>query len=362
MGLFSNVLKDDESVFMDDVALDYDYMPKLMPYREQEQFKIAACIKPLFAERNGKNIFVYGKPGIGKTLAIKHILKELEEETDDIIPLYVNCWQKNTTYKVLLELCDLLGYRFTQNKKTEELFKIVQDIVNKKSAVFVFDEVDKSEELDVLYTLSEQIYRKSLIMITNFSTWMDNMDVRVRSRITPELIEFKPYNAEETKGILQHRVKYAFQPNVWEENAFSRVVAKTCQLQDIRSGLYLLRESGNAAEDRSSRKIEDKDVDVAEKKLESFSIKKSTDLDDESQQILDLVREKTGVDSGERIGELFKEYQVKGGKLTYKTFQRKIDRLSKSKFINTEKIPGGKDGKTTIIKTGVVDKKLDEFK
>ncbi|MFT4297825.1 MAG: hypothetical protein ACMXX5_01400 [Candidatus Woesearchaeota archaeon] len=75
MGLFKNILKDNESVFADTVALDYDYVPKLMPYREKEQFKIASSIKPLFAERNGKNVFVYGKPGIGKTLAIKHILK-----------------------------------------------------------------------------------------------------------------------------------------------------------------------------------------------------------------------------------------------------------------------------------------------
>ncbi|MFT4343665.1 MAG: Cdc6/Cdc18 family protein [Candidatus Woesearchaeota archaeon] len=357
MGIFSNVLKDSESLFMDDVALDYDYMPKLMPYREQEQFKIASCIKPLFAERNGKNVFVYGKPGIGKTLAIRHILRELEEETDDIIPLYVNCWQKNTTYKVLLELCDLLGYRFTQNKKTEDLFAIVKDIVNKKSAVFVFDEVDKSEELDVLYTLSEQIYRKSIIMITNFSAWMENMDMRVRSRLTPELVEFRAYNSAETKGILQNRVKYAFQPNVWQDDAFNRVADKTSILQDIRSGLYLLRESGNAAEERSSRKIELADVDIAEKKLESFNIKKSTDLDDESQKILTLVRAEAG--SGEKIGELYKKYS---GDITYKTFQRKIDKLSKNKFISTEKIPGGKEGKTTIVKSSAVDKKLDDFK
>lgn len=342
---------------MDAVALDYDYMPKLMPYREQEQFKIAACIKPLFSERNGKNVFVYGKPGIGKTLAIKNILAELEEETDDIIPLYVNCWQKNTTYKVLLDLCELLEYRFTQNKKTEELFKIVRDMVNKKSVVFVFDEVDKVEELDVLYTLVEQIYRKSIILITNFSSWMENLDVRVKSRLMPELIQFRAYTADETKGILEQRMKYAFQPDAWGAAAFAKVVERTAKLQDIRSGLYLMRESGNAAEDRASRSIEVQDVETALSKLDAFSIKKSTDLDEVSQVILTLAKEH----SGSKIGDIFKLYTAAGGELTYKTFQRKIAALEKSKFISTEKIAGGKEGKTTIIHKAHVEKKLSDF-
>ena len=47
--------------------------------------------------------------------------------------------------------------------------------------------------------------------------------------------------------------------------------------------------------------------------------------------------------------------------MTYKTFQRKIEKLSKSKFITTEKISGGKEGKTTIIHTDKVEKKLSDF-
>ena len=81
MSLFKDILRDDESLFLNPVALDYEFIPKLIPYRENEQHFIASCIKPLFANRNGKNLLIYGKPGIGKTLAVKHVLKELEEET-----------------------------------------------------------------------------------------------------------------------------------------------------------------------------------------------------------------------------------------------------------------------------------------
>ena len=120
MGLFDNMLKDNETLFKNPIALDYDFVPKLIPYREKEQFHMASCVKPLFQERNGKNLIISGTPGIGKTVACKHVLKELEEETEEVIPVYINCWQRNTTFKIILEMCDLIGYKFTQNKKTNE--------------------------------------------------------------------------------------------------------------------------------------------------------------------------------------------------------------------------------------------------
>ena len=91
MGLFENMLGDKESVFRDSVALDYDYVPKLVPFREKEQQHMASCIKPLFQKRNGRNLLIVGKPGVGKTVACKHVLRELEEETDEIFPIYINC-------------------------------------------------------------------------------------------------------------------------------------------------------------------------------------------------------------------------------------------------------------------------------
>src|SRR3989344_3165425 len=122
MGLFDNMLKADQTLFRNIDALDFAFMPKIVPYREQEQRKIAAALQPLFQDRNGKNVVVCGMPGVGKTVACRKVLQELEEKAEDIAALYINCWQKNTSYKVVMEMCDQLGYPFTQNKKTDELF------------------------------------------------------------------------------------------------------------------------------------------------------------------------------------------------------------------------------------------------
>ncbi len=118
MSLFDKTLKD-SSFFKNPVALDPDYTPKEIEHRENQQHYIATCINPLFQKRSGRNLLIYGSPGIGKTLAALHVLKELEETTDDIIPVYINTWQKNTPHQLLLELCSQLNYKFTQNKSTE---------------------------------------------------------------------------------------------------------------------------------------------------------------------------------------------------------------------------------------------------
>ena len=63
--MFSSMLGSEESLFRDPIPLDYDYMPKLVPYREKQQQQIALCIKPLLAERNGRNILIhYGEKHI----------------------------------------------------------------------------------------------------------------------------------------------------------------------------------------------------------------------------------------------------------------------------------------------------------
>ncbi|MBW2992327.1 AAA family ATPase [Candidatus Woesearchaeota archaeon] len=353
---FGNILGSEESLFRNEVALDYSFIPKLIPYREMQQRLIAAAIKPLFNERNGKNLLLHGLPGVGKTVACKHVVNEIEEHTEDIYLIYVNCWQRKTTYQIALEICDVLGYKFTQNKKTEELMDMVKQLLNKKQAVFVLDEVDKLEDVDLIYYLLEEIYRKSIILITNYKDWIGDLDNRIKSRLTAELLEFKPYNLVETKGILKHRMDYAFVSGVWGDEAFEDVVNKTFGQKDIRQGLYLMREAGNAAEERASRKIEKKDVEEAIKKLEEFNIKNPEELEDDTQFILDVIKK----NSGEKIGDIFKRYQEEGGKRSYKSFTRKIKLLEQGKFIAAEKITGAM-GNTTILKYKEKEKKLTEF-
>jgi archaeal cell division control protein 6 len=356
MAFFKDMLEGEESLFKNAEALNYDHQPKIVPYREKEMRQVAAAMRPLFQGREGRNLVIFGPSGVGKTVACRHLLEELKDETDEIIPIYVNCWHKNTSFKILLEICAVLGYRLTQNKRTDELFDITKKMLNELAAVFVFDEVDKMEELDFVYNLLEELYKKSIILISNKKEWLTELDSRIKSRLTAEVLEFKPYTYTEVKGILLQRREIAFEANVWEDAAFEAVARKASEKADVRSGLYLMKEAGNAAEERSSKKIAMADVEKAISKLDEFSVKDKETLEDESKMILAVVKE----NSGKRIGEIYKIFQDKGGKTAYKTFQRRIQKLEEDKFITTKKIPGGSEGATTII-SFEGEKKLTEF-
>ncbi len=355
MSLFKDMLHSGESLFRDTVFLSYDFQPKILTGRENEQMRFATAIKPLLQGHNGRNLFVYGAPGIGKTTACKHVLRELEEETDEITSFYINCWKENTTYKIFYKICSDLGYKFIQNKNTNELFSLIKDKLNKISAVFIFDEIDKLEDMDFLYTVLEDIYRKSIFLITNYRDSYSELDERIRSRLGPEFLFFRPYNEAEIAMILKQRREYSFVQGCWDEEAFKEIIEKCTEVKDVRVGLYLMKEAGNIAEEKSSRKITLDLAAEAIKKAEDFHIKPKEGLDDDLKFILNLVKDY----SGKKIGDIFGAYSGNGGKLSYKSFQRRIIKLKEARFISTEKV-SGKEGNTTLINYAA-NKKLTEF-
>jgi len=347
------MLKSGESLFRDTIFLSYDFQPKILTARENEQQRFAVAIKPLLQGHNGRNLFVYGAPGIGKTTACKHVLRELEEETDDVTTIYINCWKENTTYKIYQKICEEIGYKFLQNKNTNELFMLIKTKLNKDSAVFIFDEIDKLEETDFLYTILEDIYRKSIFLITNYRDTYADMDERIRSRLGPEFVNFRAYNQTEIRNILEQRREYAFVPGCWDDDAFNEIIERCTDAKDVRVGLYLMREAGNIAEDKSSRKITTEHAAAAIIKAEDFHIKPKEALEDDLQFILNLVKDNNGL----KIGDMYKKYTEKNGELSYKSFQRRVNKLKEGRFISTEKM-SGKEGNTTILN---YTKKLTDF-
>ena len=345
MGLFKDMLGGGESLFKNEEALDLDFVPKLLPFRDQQQHHVARCIKPLLEGRNGTNMFIHGAPGIGKTAAIKWVFRDLADTTDDVHVVYVNCWQRNTSYQVLLGICDELGYAFTQNKRQDELMEIIKGMCNKKAVVFCFDEIDKVEDLDFLYSILQDIFKRSVILITNYKEWLGDMEQRVKSRFLPDVIEFKPYNRDETKKILQDRVGFAFVPGCWNAEALDIIVDKAAHAQDIRSGIFLMRQAALAAENASSRKIMPEHAQSAVAKLSDMLVQRTDDLEDDTKLVLDVIK----AAGGGKSGDLFKVYKEKSGEGSYKTFARKVEKLAKAVLIKTNKIVGGPEGTTTLI-------------
>ena len=249
-----DMLTDEESLFTSPGILDIEYLPRLLPYREEQQKYLADCIKRL--PSLGTNVLIHGPPGIGKTACVMWVFRELKEAEDlDVFPVYINCWNDSSLDKIVFNICRQLGIN-TAYRSPEELLSIVMhNLRSKKAVAFAFDEIDRMQDQSLLYHFIEGIPHKSIFLISAKKDWLAHLDNRVRSRLMPEAIEFKQYNHEQTRGILEERKNYAFVPGAWENDAFGLVVKKCFEIGDIRTGLAMLKASGLAAERDVSRKI-----------------------------------------------------------------------------------------------------------
>ena len=327
--LFDKILKSDESIFLNPQFLDYDYQPKLVPFRESQQQYIATCIKPILQKRNGKNIIILGKPGVGKTVCLRHVLNELREDfSNEAFCLYLNCWKRDTSFKVISEICAQLNYKWIHNKNFDELMKEAAEIINDKSAVIVLDEADKLQDQNIIYSLLEDLHRKCLILITNDNNFIVKLDNRIRSRLTPDLLEFKAYNYQQTLEILKQRAEYVFPPSVLDKEVLELIAKKASELQDLRTGLFLLKQSGEIAENKSSKKITLENVN------EAISHLATVNLDNEDSD-LEIILEIIKQNSGKPKTEIFKVYEQKEGK-SQRTFQRKVVELERSNRISSK--------------------------
>ncbi|MBT3984843.1 AAA family ATPase [archaeon] len=327
--MFKDMLKQDETLFKDELVFDYEYLPRILKFRENQQQHFATCIKPLLQGRMGSNLIVVGSPGIGKTAACRFVLREMEDFSEKVIGVYVNCWKADTAYKVVVDICDQLGYKWVQNKKTDELMKEVANILNKKGVVIVLDEVDKLKEEQIIYQLLEDVYKKCLFLITNEKDFLAKLDNRIKSRLLAEVLEFNAYSLDETKEILAERRDLGFFENVFSDG-FDLIAEKCFELKDLRSGIYLLKMSGDVAENNSKRKIEVSDVKEAVAKLDGFSSSKVV-LDAEEKEILEIIKES----SGDKFSEIFKIYNEQFGK-SDRTFRRKVYKLKEANLVYSE--------------------------
>lgn len=344
--MFDNILKADESLFLNPQFLDIDFTPPIIKYRENEQQYIAECIKPILQKRNGRNLLIVGEHGIGKTLGVKHVLESLKEEhPNEVNCIYINCWIKDTAFKLVQEICVQLKYTWVHNKNIEQLMEKAAELLNEKSAVIVLDEIDKLEDEDIIYNLVEQISRKIIILITNDKEFLTILDQRIKSRLMPETLEFRQYNKNEIYGILKQRLDYTFVQNTFDNESFNDIITKTFELGDIRVGLFLMKEAGEIAENNNSKKITKEHITISISKLNDFKIKKLDIISDSEKELLEIIKN----NSGKTSIEIYKIYENKTKKST-RTFYRRLKDLEKANSINLKEINKGFDeGRTTII-------------
>jgi cell division control protein 6 len=285
--------------------LRHDYIPDKILHRDGQQELVTQSLIPLYQKSIPPNLLVYGKPGTGKTLVVKKVLKQIQNRVDKntyrIKIVFTNAKDQSNLYNVLVDLGRQLGLK---SKKTtddklwlpstglsiSEVFNRILYTIekNKINTVFVIDEIDHLAKLvdktgkDILYSITRANLKLkngslSLVGISNDVSFKDQLDPRVISTLSEEEIVFPAYNTNEIKEILEDRIPLAFDENIVTQGALNLCASMACkQHGDARRAIKLLNVAGKTAELNQDNSITDKHVRLAAQRIE---------IDKESQQL-----------------------------------------------------------------------------
>ncbi len=328
-----------------------EYIPDILPGREREIKDISYNFKIALDGRKPQNLLVYGPPGTGKTAVIKHITKELEDYSNKVKIVHINCWHIGTRYGIIAEMARKIGFIApTKGVSIEEIFNRISEIMKKRRiiVIVILDEMDKlilSGHSEVLYDLSRmnEVYKVkiSLVGIINELQLMTTLDPRIRSSVINSDVEFKPYTVPQLKEILMERAKYAF--NDFEEDAIGLAAAYGYKLNgDARISISILLNGGRIAEKNNYRRLNVESIEEAFKN-KSYIMrkveKKEIKLNKEEKKIIDVLKKKEITS-----GELYKKLPD----MNERTIRNYIKKLKETGLIEVREVVG--KGKTRMIK------------
>ena len=286
-------INQEQTPAMDDLSvLSSSYVPENFPHREQQIDSMVKSLSSIMRHGRASNLLLYGKSGTGKTSISRYVTQLLQEAGKGSIKVvYINCQITDSTYSILVYLVNSLSERdeerippmgWTLDRVYSELITRIGQM--KKYIVVVLDEIDKLIEKnggDSLYVILKasddgKEANLSIIGITNYTSFADNLDARVRSRLNQESIIFQPYNATQLRDILKDRMGGIVSHTVVEDSALNLCAAIGAREHgDARKAIDLLRISMEIAIREGKSRVGEAEVYKARDKFETDVIKES---------------------------------------------------------------------------------------
>ncbi len=210
----------------DDVFQADKVKPEIMPERASELNGIHSAMEPAARGGNPRNLFIYGKPGQGKTAAVRLKRDQFAEFADEhdlnVTMVYIECNSANKSYHVLTAaLRNLKGLSKKPVGKTlDNLYSELFAYMNEHGGTYIYilDEIDRirddqDDELNILYKLprahsSEELEDHvscSVIGISNDRRFKSDLSPRIKDALYESEIDFTPYTRDQLKRILYRR-------------------------------------------------------------------------------------------------------------------------------------------------------------
>jgi len=385
--IFSNYASK-KPIFRDKDTLSIRFTPENVPHRDEQINQLALILAPVLRNEKPSNVFIYGKPGTGKTLVAKKVAANLEvaAQSNNLKIIYLNCKMRkitDTEYRLLAQLIEFFGEKVPYTGlPTSELytrfFKLLES--SQQNVVLVLDEIDSLVDkigslfLYNLTRVNQDLERTkvTLVGISNNISFLENLDSRVKSSLSEEELVFPPYNATEIKDILAERSRMAFHQETITDAAIAKCAALAAQEHgDARKAIDLLRVAGETAERIGSVQVKEEHVDIAQNKVDTDRYIETIRTQPKQSKIvlkaiLEIYRKNAkAVQTGDvydLYGRICQKNNIKP--LTQRRVSDLISELDTFGIVSTVNISKGRYGRTRKINlnlSGTVVAKVEEM-
>jgi archaeal cell division control protein 6 len=275
-----NEMLSDSKIFANREVLSPHYIPKKLISRAKEINGIERALAPSLKGERGRNLFIYGKTGTGKTSCTKYVLDEVKGIPNTKAKIsYINCKIYNSRYRVLNKVVsDHLPTYAKRGYGTVDLYEKLTNWIEEdnKILVAILDEVDVVKDLDdLIYTLTRinsdiKAGGVTIIGISNRVSFKESLDPRSLSTLYETELVFPPYYATELYEILRDRTMAGFKSNVISDEVLHYIAATSAREGgDARLSLKMLSKAGEVADEKDVDKITMKEAEEASKIAEN---------------------------------------------------------------------------------------------
>jgi cell division control protein 6 len=357
----------ENGIFKDEHALSPEFMPDVLPHRENQINSLVYALKPLSEGGKATHLFVYGPPGTGKTVTLNYVMEQLKEFSSRVKPVYLNCFGFNSRQSVLSELTRIVERPVPgRGMSTSELYaKVLEGLKFVQFVpVLVFDEFDQlldhdGNELlyDILRIPERGRVQVPIVLISNDPTIPARLDGRVRSSFSHEAIEFAPYSPMQLKDILKGRAARALFPNVLSPDVMGLIAAHASKRGgDCRVAIETLRKAAHNAEKAGANEIRPEHARAAFENTETSALLKAVPFLSDAHKLVIKSLFRAG---GKNVPstELYSRLAASGMGLSDRRIRELLVELEKKKAITTITDTSGR-GRTKKITVNFSESEL----
>ncbi len=278
-----NDILGDSKIFMNREVLSPHFTPKKLVFREKEINNIERAIAPCLKGERGRNLFIYGKTGTGKTSCVNYVIEEIKGIPNTRAKIsYINCRIYNSRFKVLAKITgDHLPTYAKRGYGAVDLYERLRNWIEEDSKIFVavLDEIDMVKDLDdLVYTLTRinsdiKAGGVSMIGISNRVSFKEDLDPRSLSTLYETELVFPQYYATELYAIIKDRANAGFKKGVMNDDVLHFIAAQAAREGgDARFSLTIISKAGELAEERDQTAVTMKDAQDAAKAAEDDAV------------------------------------------------------------------------------------------